>query len=139
VGANVAGMRLSAAPDRSPRAPDNELYDRGCDLVQAAAAIRDAAAAPEAARAVPAVLGCIEAALHELLWATVMFEETTERQLRQATPDRAAARVGPLSERMHRGYANLEQARADAQRAGAAARPLAARALAAGRGGTGGE
>jgi hypothetical protein len=42
----------------SHRAHDNELYDRGCDLVEAAAAIRRLADAPEAARAVPAVLGC---------------------------------------------------------------------------------
>jgi hypothetical protein len=36
-------------------APDNELYDRGCDLVEAATAIRRVAGAPEATRAVPAL------------------------------------------------------------------------------------
>ena len=45
---------MSVSPDRTPssRAPDNELYDRGCDLVEAAAAIRRVSGADEAARAV---------------------------------------------------------------------------------------
>jgi hypothetical protein len=120
-------MHVSAAPAHPPRAADNELYDRGCDLVQAAAAIRESAGSPEAARAVPAVLGCIEAAMHELLWATVVLEETTARHVRQEP--HADPRLASLSERMRRGYANLEQALADAERAGAAARPLVGRAL----------
>jgi hypothetical protein len=61
----------------SDRAAANELYDRGCDLVEAAAAIRRIADAPEATRAVPAVLGCIEAAQRELLWAAGALEETS--------------------------------------------------------------
>ena len=71
--------------DRPPvtRAPDNELYDRGCDLVEAATAIRRVADTPEAARAVPAVLGCIEAALRELLWAAAALEETSARTVAQ--------------------------------------------------------
>lgn len=109
------------------RAPDNELYDRGCDLVQAAAAIRAAAAAPEAVRAIPAVLGCIEAALHELSEAAAALEETTERSSRKRSQARRA--VDPMRERMHQGYANLRQALTDAERASTAARPLAGRLL----------
>jgi hypothetical protein len=40
----------------------NELYDRGCDLIAAAAAIRREAGASETAPVVPALLGCIERA-----------------------------------------------------------------------------
>jgi hypothetical protein len=104
-----------------PRAPDNELFDRGCDLVEAATSIRRVADAPEATRAVPAVLGCIEAALGELLLATAGLEETTAR-----TGDQSA---DPRFARMHVGYANLQIALADAERAAAAARSLAGRAL----------
>lgn len=104
------------------RAPDNELYDCGCDLVQAAAAIRAAAGAPEAARAIPAVLGCIEAALHELAEAAAALEETTERS--------TGGRAQPaMHRRMHKGYANLREALTDAERASTAARPLAGRLL----------
>jgi hypothetical protein len=114
----------------SGRAPDNELYDRGCDLVDAAAAIRRLADAPEAARAVPAVLGCVEAALHELLWASAALEETSARSIREHRGDGTDPRVKPRSDRMQRGYANLQDALADAERASAAARSLAGRVLA---------
>lgn len=126
--AQIMGVTLPAGR----REPDNELFDHGCDLVQAAAAIRRAAAAgsPETARAVPAVLGCIESALEELFWASAMLEATTadaraERQGRRPDP-RTAARA----ERMHRGYANLQRALDDATCASGAARSLARRALA---------
>jgi hypothetical protein len=114
------------------RAPDNELYDRGCDLVEAAAAIRRVADAPEAARAVPAVLGCIEAALGELLWATAALEETSARKVEQSSGC-IDSRARRRSERMQLGYANLQTALADAERASAAARSLAGRALATAR------
>jgi|SRR5215213_8768314 len=112
------------------RSADNELYDRSCDLVEAAAAIRRVAGAPEAARAVPAVLGSIEAALRELLWASAALEETTARRLEGRARSSGEPRMQPRSERMQRGYANLQIALADAERASAAARSLAARALA---------
>ena len=75
------------------RSPDNELYDRGCDLVEAAAAIRQLAGDPRAARAVPAVLGCLEAVLHELSGTCAAMEETIERatQGRPRTRSRAAS------------------------------------------------
>ena len=109
------------------RAPDNELYDRGCDLVEAAAAIGRAADSTEAVRAIPAVLGCIEAALRELTEASAALEATTDQALSDRTPTYGAG--GPKSDRMHRGYANLRQALRDAQGAAAAASPLASRAL----------
>jgi hypothetical protein len=110
------------------RAPDNELYDRGCDLVEAATAIRRVADAPQAVRAVPAVLGCIEAALHELLGATAALAETSARIVEQG-PGSEEPRAKPRSQRMQTGYASLRTALADAERASAAARSLAARAL----------
>src|SRR4051812_23440194 len=70
-GATLASMSI---PVSSERSADNELYDRGCDLVVAAMAIRQAARSPHAARAVPAVLGCVEAALHELAEAIIQLE-----------------------------------------------------------------
>ena len=115
----------------SDRAPDNELYDRGCDLVEAAAAIRRVAETPEAVRAVPAVLGCVEAALHELLWAAAALEQTTARSIDERSDDGTDSRMKPRSDRIQRGYANLQDALADAERASAAARSLAGRVLAA--------
>ena len=119
---------MGAAPDSPPRAPDNELYDRGSDLVEAATAIRRVAGAPGASRAVPAVLGCIESALEELERATAALEHSMA-EVTSTTPgcsDRRAARV---TERMHRGYANLQEALFDAHAAAAAARSLTSRAL----------
>jgi hypothetical protein len=126
----VHGMTVSSARTPTTRAPDNELYDRGCDLVEAATAIRRVADAPEATRAIPAVLGCIEAAVRELLWAAAALEQTTTRTVEQS-PGSADAGARRRSERMQLGYANLQTALADAERAAAAARPLAGRALAA--------
>jgi hypothetical protein len=128
----VRATTVSSARPPTTRAPDNELYDGGCDLVEAAMAIRRVADAPEAARAVPAVLGCIEAALRELLWAAAALEETTARTVEQSS-GRVDARATRRSERMQLGYANLQTALADAERASAAARSLAGRALAAAR------
>src|SRR3712207_4227642 len=70
-------MRATTLPPAISRDADNELYDRGCDLVEAASAIRRAADSHEAGRAVPAVLGCIEAALQELVMASAALEQTT--------------------------------------------------------------
>jgi hypothetical protein len=122
---------MSVSSNRTPsfRAPDNELYDRGCDLVEAAAAIRRVSGAADAARAVPAVLGCIESALHELLWASAALEETTTRSVAGRVGQCADPRMQPRSERMQQGYANLQGALADAERASAAARSLAVRVL----------
>ena len=111
------------------RDADNELYDHGCDLVASATAIRRAEGAPEAARAVPAVLGCMEAALQELTWAATALEQTSNDQLETAH-DHPGARTRAIAERMQRGFANLQQALSDGVCASAAARSLAGRALA---------
>lgn len=123
-------MRATRASKPAPRNADNELYDRGCDLVAAAAAIRRAAGAPEAARAVPAVLGCIESALCELMWAAAALERTSADRLEQNVRRQSSRRSGAIAERMRRGFANLEQSLSDGERASAAARALAGRALA---------
>lgn len=99
----------------SKRAADNELFDRGCDLVEAAMAIRHLADDPDAERALPALLGCIEATVHELGCATSSIDEALR------------APSGPIAERMHRGFMNLGLALADAELAATAARGLAAR------------
>jgi len=44
-------MRLTNDSRARSRPPDNELYDRGCDLVEAALAIRRLTALPAANRA----------------------------------------------------------------------------------------
>jgi hypothetical protein len=113
----------AAAPPR-PRAPDNELYDRGADLVEAAMAIRRVAGSPAASRAVPAVLGCVEAALQELEGATEALEQAVT-EAAATTPGRRDRVV----ERMHRGCTNLHEALSDAAAAAAAARSLTSRAL----------
>jgi hypothetical protein len=118
-------MRTSPTAKPTRRDADNELYDQGCDLVEAAAAIRRAAGEPEAARAIPAVLGCIESALQELLWASIALEQTSVDLVTQ-NPGHDA---NPITERMQRGFANLQQALADGERASAAARALAGRAF----------
>jgi hypothetical protein len=115
-------MHPSTASSHSVRPADNELYDRGCDLVEAAAAIRRLAGEPRAARAVPAVLGCLEAALEELSGACIEMPETTERAAATSTADAVA-------QRMRRGFINLELALLDAKDAARAARSLAARSL----------
>ena len=110
-------FRPSPRPSKPPA--DNELYDRGCDLVEAAAAIRRLAEDPGAGRAMSALLGCIEAALHELGCAAASFDQTSG----QAMPTAA------MADRMHRGFMNLGLALADAELASTAARGLAGRSL----------
>src|SRR5215212_10196058 len=113
-------MPLPPVSEASKRPADNELYDRGCDLVEAAIAIRRLADDPAAGRALPALLGCIEAALHELGCAVVSFDETGDRTM----PTEA------MADRMHRGFMNLGLTLADAELASTAARGLAGRSVA---------
>jgi hypothetical protein len=122
-------MRVTHTSASPARVPENELYDRGAELVEAATAIRRAASAAEAGRAIPAVLGCIESALQELVLASAALERTTA-DVASSTPGCADRRVNQVVERMHRCYANLQEALFDAQAAAAAARSLASRALA---------
>jgi hypothetical protein len=122
-------MDFSALSRASKRPPDNELYDHGCDLVEAAAAIRRLAGDPEAARAVPAVLGCMEAALHEMTAACTALEATTGGAIRARPLIAWNTRVTVSAERMRRGFEHLRRAILDAEDAAAAARSLAARSL----------
>jgi hypothetical protein len=123
-------MRAPPATKPTRRDADNELYDHGCDLVATASAIRRAAGVPEAARAVSAVLGCMESALQELMWAAAALEQTSVDHLEQNAGEHPSARTSAIAERMQRGFANLQQALSDGERAAAAARSLAGRALA---------
>ena len=112
-------MPLSPGSQDSKRPADNELYDRGCDLVEAAMAIRRLADDPGAGRALPALLGCMETALHELGCAAASMDEISSRSM----PTDA------MSDRMQRGFMNLGLALADAELASTAARGLAGRSL----------
>jgi hypothetical protein len=122
-------MHQTVVSSLPTRPPDNELYDRGCDLVEAAAAIRRLAADPRAARAMPAVLGCIEAALHELRDACPAMERTTDRVSRERLGPEPNDRLRAVTDRMRRGFDNLECALDDAEVAATATRSLAARSL----------
>src|SRR5687767_14654687 len=115
-------MTPAVAQSRSRRDADNELYDFGCNLVEAAAEIGRSVADPEAAPAVPALLGCIEAALYELGRASAALEHANEKQLETA----ADARRQAAADRLRRGYANLSVGLEDARVAARATRSLAA-------------
>jgi len=120
VGQRVDMRRISDSGTRS-RPPDNELYDRGCDLVEAALAIRRLASCEGAERALPAVLGCMESALQDLRDAVA---EAGRLRGRADFADASA-------QRRLRGFVNLEVALTDAETAARAARGLAHRAPAA--------
>jgi hypothetical protein len=125
IGVHAPGMPFSPVSEGSKRPADNELYDRGCDLVEAAMAIRRVAQDPGAGRALPALLGCIETALHELGCAAASMDEISSHSIR----------TDAMADRMHRGFMNLGLALADAELASTAARGLAGRSLAAARSG----
>jgi hypothetical protein len=101
----------------SRRDVENELYDFGFCLVEAAAGIARVAADPDAARAVPALLGCIEAALAELHGASIALQRMHA----------ASSPSPPSADALERGYTNLAVALQDARCASHAARALAAR------------
>jgi hypothetical protein len=56
----MAGPRATASPLRDPA---NRLYDEACSLLAAAEGLRHAAEGPDAAPALVATLGCVEASL----------------------------------------------------------------------------
>ncbi len=102
----------------------NDLYDHGCDLVDAAAELHSRASVPGAARAVPAVTGCLEAALRELALAAAGLERAAIAEDDENRPSSRRRRA-----RRQQGFVNLEVALHDAADAAAAARALAARAV----------
>ena len=122
-------MHPAVVTSPSTRPPDNELYDRGCDLVEAAASIRQLAADPRATRALPAVLGCLEAALHELRDACAAMEQTADRATRERERPKSSDRLQAAADRTRRGFTNLERALNDAEDAATATRSLTARSL----------
>ena len=128
---HTQAMHVSGVESRSRRDAGNELYDSGCDLVEAATAIRRAAAHPDAARAVPALLGCLEVAMHELAVASATLEQVLAGSLEAPASFAAEPRMHRRAARMERGFTNLYSALDDAEGAAAAARALVARSLAA--------
>jgi hypothetical protein len=125
-------MSHTVAQSASRRDADNELYDFGCNLLDAAAEICRAAANPEAAPAVPALLGCVEAALYELSCASAALQQANAQR-----PElRGDARSRAIAARLERGYTNLSVALEDARAAARAARSLAARGRSAGHPGS---
>lgn len=122
-------MRSPTTPSL-PRYRDtiNEMYDRGCDLVEAAMAIRRAALTSDITPAVPALLGCIECALDELADASAALSEAPHGAPRQLSSGEVARRA--TSGQVRQAFVNLEIALEDARDAADAARAFASRASA---------
>jgi hypothetical protein len=74
----LAGPGQSAA---EPRDPSAELFERACDLLAAAEAMRPAAGQPGSAPAIAATLGCVETALEALVDAAAAMRAEMARQL----------------------------------------------------------
>jgi hypothetical protein len=118
-----SGARATRLPrtrrfDAAKREADNEIFDRSCDLLEAARAIRHLSTDARATAAVPAVLGCIEASLRDLA------EGIGELRRTLPTP---GVEQGEAAERARRGLTNLRGALDDAAMASEAARALSAR------------
>jgi hypothetical protein len=111
------------------RDPVNELYDRGCDLVEAASAMRRAAEMAEVARAAPAVLGCLETALEELSATSAALERATHHAVRERAIDTDAAWYERHA-RMRSGFGHLGRSLREARDLAAAARTSTSHALA---------
>jgi hypothetical protein len=121
----VRGVPAPTPTDPSGRNAINEMYDRGCDLVEAAMAIRRGVVAFDVAPAVPALLGCIECALDELADASAALSETPFHVANDSREGRDAVIRGAGGDHA---FLNLECALQDARDAADAARALAAHA-----------
>ena len=66
------------------RDPANELYDRACDVVAAAAELRDAASRDNNDAAVAASLGCLEAALSDIAGAIEELRDSSLLRIARA-------------------------------------------------------
>jgi hypothetical protein len=107
--------------DPGGRDPVNELYDRGCDLVEAALAIRMVTSGSGVAPAVPALLACIECALDELSSATGSLTESRRLVSGERSGANCDAPAEAAVEHLRRVLASLEAALRDArERAGTA-------------------
>lgn len=123
---------LCSAMTTTPREAVNSAYDRGCDLVEAARALRGLAAEPTVSEASPAIIGCIETALADLSAASGELARVgcgPVGELSVRAPTFAATKLA----RRHQSLMNLEVALYDAATAAGAARPLAARVSASDR------
>jgi hypothetical protein len=107
----------------------NELYDRGCDLVEAATAMRRAAGAADAARAAPAILACFETALVEMVATTAALERVTDHAVSERAID-TDAEWHERHARMRIGFSHLHRGLRDARDLAIAARMRTSRALA---------
>ncbi len=125
----MLSMRSAIRP-APPREADNELYDHACELVEAAAAIRNAADRPATVHALPAVLGCVQEAIRELSVANIAMERSAAEAMQVGAPVGDAHWRRRVTDRMYRGFENLSAALEDAQQATGACRALVARALA---------
>ncbi len=102
------------------RDPANNLYDRGCSLIEATRSLREAALAPESQPALAATLGCVEESLEELIAAAAVMEA---RALEQPDArDQVTARFESLR-------SDLAAAKASCGAAREAAGPLVEAAL----------
>ncbi|HEV2813990.1 MAG TPA: hypothetical protein VGW10_12130 [Solirubrobacteraceae bacterium] len=110
------------------RDPVNELYDRGCELVEAATAMRRAAAAADVARAAPAVLSCFETALDEMVDTSAALERVTHQAVSERGID-TDAEWHERHARMRSGFSHLHRSLRDARDLAAAARTRTSRAL----------
>jgi hypothetical protein len=117
------------ASTNGDRDPVNELYDRGCGLVEAATAMRRAAAAADVVRAAPAVLGCFETALDEMVATSAALERATHQVVSQRAID-TDADWHEGHARMRGGFARLDGSLREARDLAAAARTRVSRALA---------
>ncbi|WP_320668872.1 hypothetical protein [Patulibacter defluvii] len=68
--------------------PSDELFDAACDLLQAARALQDAAAAGETRFALPATLGAVEASMRTLDDGTALLT----REFPAGSPEQQALR-----------------------------------------------
>ena len=113
--------------------PLHELADRGTELVEAASAIHHAVAAadsaPDTAHAAPAVLGCLETALDEMVAISASLERMTHRAVKERGID-ADAEWHERHARMRSGFSHLHRGLRDARDLAGAARTRTSRALA---------
>jgi hypothetical protein len=111
-----------AAVAQAPNDPANKLYNEACELLHAAAELREAADQPAAAPAIAPTLGWLEAALENLAAATEELKGTTLRRVHTAgcVPD--AECDAAETARLARSFDDVVRSLAASRRACAAAR-----------------
>lgn len=68
------------------RDPANELYDRACDVLAAAAALRDVSSSENNDAAIAATLGCLEVTLDDVAVAVEQLRNASVRRITSAWP-----------------------------------------------------